>query len=150
MNDSTPSPSPLSSFRSQRRIEFADTDMGGICHFSRFFIFMETTEHLFHEAVGSSIQVRIDGDEIGWPRVAASCDYLGPVRFGEIIDIQLTVARKGRSSMTYEFLITCGERHIARGRLSSVCCLMNHPEGLKKVPLPEPFADRVEQAGDGS
>ena len=46
--------SPSSSFTTRRRIEFADTDMGGIVHFSRYFIFMETAEHQFLESLGIS------------------------------------------------------------------------------------------------
>ena len=68
-------------FRTKRRMEFADTDMGGIVHFSRFFIFMETTEHLFLEALGTSVSLELEGRKIGWPRVAASCDYKSPARF---------------------------------------------------------------------
>ncbi len=57
-------------FRTSRRMEFVDTDMGGIVHFSRFFVFMETAEHQFLDAVGTSVVLEIDGDQIGWPRVA--------------------------------------------------------------------------------
>ena len=32
-------------YRTKRKIEFADTDMAGIVHFTRFFVFMETAEH---------------------------------------------------------------------------------------------------------
>ena len=34
-------------YRTSRRIEFADTDMAGIAHFSRFYVFMEQAEHEF-------------------------------------------------------------------------------------------------------
>jgi acyl-CoA thioester hydrolase len=36
-----------SEFHATRRIEFPDTDMAGIVHFSRFFVFMEAAEHEF-------------------------------------------------------------------------------------------------------
>ena len=72
---------PLSEFRTRRRIEFADTDMGGLVHFSRFFVFMETAEHELLAALGATIHMTLeDGRTIGWPRVAASCEYLSPVR----------------------------------------------------------------------
>ena len=43
----------MHTFRTRRRVEFVDTDMGGIVHFSRFFVFMETAEHEFLEALQS-------------------------------------------------------------------------------------------------
>ena len=42
---------PIHEIRTRRRVEFADTDMGGSVHFSRFFVFMETAEHEFLRAL---------------------------------------------------------------------------------------------------
>ena len=33
-------------FKTQRRVEFRDTDTAGIVHFSNFFAYMEQAEHL--------------------------------------------------------------------------------------------------------
>ena len=42
-------------FKAIRRVEFADTDMAGIMHYSNFFRFMETAEHAFFRSLGLSI-----------------------------------------------------------------------------------------------
>ena len=73
-------------FKTQRKVEFADTDMGGIMHFARYLVFMETAEHQFLEAVGTSVTLELDGKRIGWPRVTASCEYRSPARFGDLLD----------------------------------------------------------------
>ena len=39
-------------FKLTRRIEFAETDMAGIVHFSNFFRMMEATEHAFFRSLG--------------------------------------------------------------------------------------------------
>jgi YbgC/YbaW family acyl-CoA thioester hydrolase len=145
MNDPTAS-RPLHEFRTRRRIEFADTDMGGIVHFSRFFVFMETAEHEFLRELGTSVHLEIDGQQIGWPRVSASCDYVNAVRYGDEIEIHLRVARKGAKSMTYECFFWKESELVARGRMSSVCCVLNAPEGLRSIPIPDLFAERVAQA----
>src|SRR5947208_2013483 len=59
-------------FRTTRRVEFADTDMAGIVHFSAFFRFMESAEHEFLRARGLSVVLDWDGEHLGFPRVAAS------------------------------------------------------------------------------
>ena len=64
-------PSRVRVFTTQRRIEFADTDLSGLVHFSRFFVFMENAEHLFLESLGTSIHTHVEGHELGWPRVSA-------------------------------------------------------------------------------
>ena len=68
-------------FQTRRKIEFSDTDMAGIVHFSRFFIFMETAEHEFLRSLGTSVATEDRGHKIGWPRLSASCDYLKPIEF---------------------------------------------------------------------
>ena len=82
-------------YQTQRKIEFADTDMAGIVHFTRFFVFMESAEHEFLRSLGTSVATEWDGNKIGWPRLAASCEYLSPLRFEDEVDIRLWVSRKG-------------------------------------------------------
>ena len=66
-------------FRTRRRIEFSDTDMGGIAHFSRFFVFMETAEHEFLNAIGTSVHVMVDGriQVSGGPELALTLESRG-------------------------------------------------------------------------
>lgn len=127
-------------FVTRRRVEFADTDMGGIVHFSRYFVFMETAEHQFLDAVGTSVALELDGQKLGWPRVAASCEYRSPARFGDELAIRVRVGRRGRSSMTYEFTFRRGEQLIAEGRMTSVCCVLEPGEPVRPIPIPASIA----------
>lgn len=135
-----------SEFHTQRRIEFADTDLAGIVHFARFFIFMETAEHEFLRSLGASVDMTIEGKKIGWPRLAASCEYLSPAKFEDILDIHLTVVRKGTKSMTYKFEFKRGKTIIARGQVSSACCVIESGNQLKAIPIPEVIADKIQEA----
>jgi YbgC/YbaW family acyl-CoA thioester hydrolase len=134
--------------RTRRKVEFSDTDMVGIVHFARFFVFMETAEHEFLTALGSPVLFEIDGRPIGWPRVSATCDYLAPARFGDILDIHVRVAKKGRSSLTYAIDVSREGTPIARGRVTTVCCRLDGPDGMKAIPIPSFLADRIEEATD--
>ena len=138
-------------YKTQRRIEFADTDMAGIVHFSRFFVFMEGAEHEFLRSLGSDVHFEHEGRHIGWPRVAASCQYQSPVRFGDVLDIRLEIQRKGRRSLTYRVIFTCGDRQVAVGEISCICCALSTPlpksDGrLEPVPIPAFIADQIEEA----
>lgn len=132
-------------FHTIRKIEFADTDMAGICHFARFFVFMETAEHEFLNSLGSSVATEIEGDKIGWPRLAATCEYLSPARFEDVLDIHLTVLRKGTKSMTYDFIFTRAGVTIARGQLTTACCICNPGEEIRAIPIPEFIADKISE-----
>ena len=130
-------------YHTKRRIEFSDTDLAGIVHFSRFFVFMETVEHQFLRSLGTSVSTEWDGNRIGWPRLAASCEYFHPVKFEDVLDIHLTVARKGTTSITYQFVFTKGEIEVARGQVTAACCICNPGEKLKAIPIPDFIAERI-------
>ena len=130
-------------YRTKRRIEFADTDMAGIVHFTRFFVFMETAEHEFLRSLGTSVATEWNGDKIGWPRLAASCEYLSPLRFEDEVDIHLVVSKKGTKSLTYQFHFTHHGEDIARGQLTTVCCVTNPGEKLRAIPIPDFIADQI-------
>ena len=48
--------------RAHRKVEFSDTDMAGIVHFSRLIVFMENAEHAFIEALGGSVSMHWRGN----------------------------------------------------------------------------------------
>ena len=58
-------------FATTRRVEFADTDMAGIVHFSNYLRYMEMAEHDFLRSIGFSVNGTIEGRHVGWPRVHA-------------------------------------------------------------------------------
>lgn len=134
---------PISEYRTSRRVEFADTDMAGIVHFSRFFVYMEIAEHeLLRSLLGTEAHFEYQGDEIGWPRAKATCTFISPARLGDTLDIRVLVRRKGRSSLTYGFEITCGDRRVAEGEVVTICCRMNE-KPLRSVAIPPPLAERL-------
>ena len=136
-------------FNTTRSVEFSDTDMAGIVHFSRFFVFMEAAEHAFLRSLGTSVTGNLDGRRVGWPRVGASCDYENPVRFEDVLDIVMKVIRKGRSSITYGFEFKRDGVLIARGRLSTVFCLCPPGEPFRSLPIPDFIADQIQEAEVG-
>ena|SRR3989304_6577320 len=129
-------------FHTKRRIEFADVDLAGFVHFSRFFVFMESAEHEFLRSLGTSVHTQMDGKEIGWPRLAVSCEYIRPARFEDVLDIHLTVGRKGKKSMTYHMVFEREGELIARGEVKAACCIVEPGKGFRAIDIPE----QIEQA----
>ncbi len=130
-------------YQTKRKIEFADTDMAGIVHFTRFFVFMESAEHEFLRSLGTSVATEWNGNKIGWPRLAASCEYMSPLRFEDEVDIHLQVSRKGTKSLTYQFRFTHQGTDVARGEITAVCCITNPGEKLRAIPIPDFIADQI-------
>ena len=123
-------------FRTRRRVEFVDTDMAGIVHFSNFFRYMEAAEVDFLAARGLAVKLEWEGRTISFPRVAASCDYFKPARFPDELEIVVALERIGRKSLTYGFEIFRGELLLARGRTSCVCCRFLDNQDLESMDIP--------------
>ena len=134
-------------FRTTRRVEFADTDMAGIVHFSNFFRFMEAAEVEFLRSRGLSVKMELEGLGISFPRVSASCDYFRPARFEDVLDVAVTLEKIGRKSVTYGFEFSLGGAVIARGKVSSVCCRVRADQELESMEIPAAVRDKLEGTG---
>ena len=132
-----------------RRVEFSDTDMVGIVHYSNFFRYMESAEHEFFRSLGFSVVTHQVDPPVGWPRVHAQCDYRRPLKFEDEVEIQLLVSRKKSKSLSYVFrfrkLNASPPVEVACGSLTVVC--ITHQNGeMKAVKIPKEIADRIEVA----
>jgi YbgC/YbaW family acyl-CoA thioester hydrolase len=136
-------------FRTTRTVEFGDTDMAGIVHFAMFFRYMEAAEHAFLRSRGLSVVLTWEGEKVSVPRVAASCDYLRPVRFGDELTITVEVQRIGRSSVCYGFEFFKGDDMVARGRVSAVFCRFEAEGELASWEIPAAIRSRLDP-GAGS
>jgi 4-hydroxybenzoyl-CoA thioesterase/acyl-CoA thioester hydrolase len=134
----------VASLKTRRRVEFRDTDAAGIAHFSAFFFWMESAEHELMRAAGLHVFERQpDGSECSWPRVSVSCDYRSTVRFGDELDITVSVATIGRTSVTYQFLFEHQGRSVAEGRVVAVRCLMQPGSKLTPTAIPADIIARL-------
>jgi YbgC/YbaW family acyl-CoA thioester hydrolase len=137
-------------FKATRRVEFSDTDMAGIMHFSNFFRFMETAEHGFFRALGFSVAPGGAGPQVGWPRVHAECHYHKPLRFEDEVEIHLLVAARKSKAITWQFrfrkLNTNPPVEVARGSVTIVC-VTHRPDGsMHAVSIPHEVAAKVDVA----
>ncbi len=133
-------------FRTQRRVEFSETDCAGIIHFSNYYRYMEEAEHAFLRSLGLSVQAIVEEGEIGFPRLSASCRFLRTAKFEDVLDIHLRVSRKGHSSIKYTVFFLKDGEEVARGEITCVACLRLPDRTFKPIPLPEPFVSLIEEA----
>lgn len=132
-------------FVTHRRVEFVDTDMAGIMHFSRFFLLMESVETEFLRSLGLSVSWREQpGERLGLPRVSAQCDYLRPARFEDVIECRLSIERIGEKSISYTHEFWIGGELAAKGRLTA-CCIRANAEGMRGIPLPAEMRAALEK-----
>jgi len=135
-------------FKLVRRVEFSETDMAGIVHFSNFFRYMEAAEHGFFRSLGMSIVAKVE-PPLGWPRVRAKCDFKHPLHFEDEVEIHLLVCEKRSKSLSYAFrlvkLNAAPPIEVAQGSLTVVC--VRHKEGkMQAATIPPAIAEKIEVA----
>ncbi len=134
-------------FEFQRRVEFHETDLAGIVHFSNFFRYMETAEHSFLRSLGHSIHEQLGKTEIGWPRVSATCDFRKPARYDDVLTIRLSIQEIRTRSVRYgfRFYLDLDEPPVATGSIAAVCVKFED-SGIVAVPIPDQIRTDLEAA----
>ena len=117
-----------------RRVQFHETDLAGLVHFSCFFHYMEEGEHALWRAAGLSIAPA--GSEIGWPRVAASFEFHRPLRFEDEFEIAIRVVEIKEQTIRYVCRLSCRGEKIATGRLAIICVSKRPHEGMRAIAIP--------------
>ncbi len=122
-----------SEYRLKRRVQFYETDMAGIVHFSWFFRYLEEAEHAMWREAGLSIA---GGSGIAWPRIEASFEFHRPLRFEDEFDVHLRIIAKDARTIRYEGVITKGGTAIATGKMTIKCVRKVPGEPMKSVDIP--------------
>ena len=128
-------------FRYRRRVQFSETDLAGIAHFSAYFRFMEEAEHAAWRAAGLSIGAAEETG--GWPRVAAAFDYKSPLRFEDEFEVTVYLAEITRRSIRYTFTITHDEALVGTGTMTAVCTRKENGR-LRAIEIPAEVAERLQ------
>ena len=132
-------------FTITRRVEFGDTDMAGIMHFSNFFRFMEVAESDYLRSLGLSVSWVADGVKWGFPRRAAACDYQKPAKFQDVLTVAVSLEKLGTKSVSYrfDFANQRGEP-VAVGRITAVFCRSTGPDHIEALDIPADMRAKLE------
>ena len=95
-------------YRTSIQVRFGDVDHAGIVYYPRFYIyFHEAFEDFFNDA-GMAYHRMLDGEHVGFPTVHVETDFRQPLRYGDSLDVELTVPKLSRRSATFRYV---GYRH---------------------------------------
>lgn len=86
-------------------VRFADVDHAGIVYYPRFYHYFHVAfEEFFRAKMSSGAYVElIDRRRIGFPAVRTECDYRAPLRFGDLVRVEMRIARLGGKSIRFAY-----------------------------------------------
>ena len=128
-------------------VHFGDIDHAGVVFHPVFFdYFHRTIEALFFARFGArAYAALLDEERLGLPAVRSECDFRAPVRFGDVLDVDMTVAQLGNSSVTFDFSVyrTCDDDEgepvlVAEGRTVSAIVDL---DAFRAVAIPRRLRD---------
>ena len=129
-------------FRVEYPIRLSHCDPAGQVYFPRFFdLLHDAMEDWFNLALQERFADLLMTQQLGTPTVSTQCDFLSPARFGDVLAIDLCVARMGSSSIELEFNASIEGRACLKCR-HTIC--MFSKETRKAIPIPEPLRSRMQ------
>ena len=129
-------------FNVEYPILFSHCDPAGIVYFPRLFdLLHRAMEDWFTFGLEERFADFIMKKRLGIPTVGTKVDFVGPARFGDLLRIELRVARLGSSSI--ELLIDSFVADRACFKARHTICVFSS-ETYKAVPIPDELRQRME------
>jgi 4-hydroxybenzoyl-CoA thioesterase len=93
-------------FRSFLKIRFGDIDHAGIVYYPRFLHYFHVAlEEFFGQELGVDYPTLIDMHHIGLPTVHLETDFSKSLRYGDAIEVEVSVLKIGKSSITFGYRV---------------------------------------------
>jgi 4-hydroxybenzoyl-CoA thioesterase len=126
-------------------VRFGDLDAAGIAYYPNLVNFLhEAFEDFFAGHVGRPYP-EVYREGVGFPTVKVEMEFLSPVRYGDRVQVGLTVERVGNSSVQIRYAGSVDGRAVFSARNVAVVVDM---KTFRPTPLPAWLRERFEAAMD--
>lgn len=97
----------------ERKVRFQDVDPAGIVFFAHFATYAhEAMENFFDQIEGGYADLVMER-RVGFPAVKVETQFFTPLRFGDVVRIETSVARLGTRSAVFRYRFRRGDDTIA-------------------------------------
>jgi YbgC/YbaW family acyl-CoA thioester hydrolase len=101
-------------FSARITVRFGDTDPAGLVYYPVLFHYFHAAMEEFFAARAGMTYARLVAEErVGFPTVNVRAEFFAPLVYGDEVDVEVAVARVGRSSVTFVY----GARRASDGLL---------------------------------
>lgn len=102
------------SFVTRIRVRFGDCDPAGLVYYPVIFHYCHVAMEEFFAGRGGIAYDRLMKDErLGFPTVNVQAEFFAPLVYGDEAEVEVSVARVGRSSVTFDYKVRrAGDRQL--------------------------------------
>jgi 4-hydroxybenzoyl-CoA thioesterase len=133
-------------FISEKLIRFHHCDPAGIVFYPQYFtLFHELLEDWYNRGLKLNYAEMISKDRQGLPTAHIDCDFKIPSKIGDMVQMQLSVKRIGRTSLTIGVKVCAGAE--VRVTATQVLVLISLIDGAL-VAIPDDLKARFAEFGE--
>ena len=93
-------------FSHRMTVRFGETDPAGLVYYPNIFHYLHIAmEEFFAARCGITYHRLVTEERIGFPTVQVQTEFTQPFVYGDMVVIQISVAKIGRSSLTLDYLL---------------------------------------------
>lgn len=131
-------------YTSRIRAAWVDTDAARVVHFSNYFRYCERVEEELLNMLGLDFEAIEEKYKVWFPRVSASCKYLWPIKFNQVVRVELTNLEVGEKHLRYNYkLYNESEKRLAAE--CEIVVVAASRELKKAVKIPEEVVEKVKE-----
>ncbi len=130
----------MSEFIWQVRVYYEDTDAGGVVYYANYLAYMERARSEWLRTLGFDNQTLADQQGVVFAVRRASIDYLRPARLDELLDVSLTLKKRGRASLLFEQQVRRGDVLLCQGEILLACVDVN---SFKATAIPQKIISKT-------
>jgi 4-hydroxybenzoyl-CoA thioesterase len=135
---------PANAFRARHLVRFSHCDPAGVVFYPRFFdLFSSTLEDWFQQGIDCPFGGEFMGRRnLRVPSLSIAAEFLRACRMGEFLDLDLWVARLGRSSI--DLALEGSVAGEPRLRAAWKICVIDYTN-FKSTPIPDDLRERMQR-----
>jgi len=128
------------------RVRYSEIDAQGIVFNAHYFTYFDTAITELIREINFDYKALIASEGLDFYLVKSTIEYFEPAAFDQLIEVGVSIARIGRSSLTWELAIfrKDEEECLARGELVWVCTKLGSG---KSHPLPDNLLSLINNSG---
>ncbi|MCA1614155.1 MAG: acyl-CoA thioesterase, partial [Acidobacteria bacterium] len=124
-------------FSTRITVRFGDADPAGLVYYPVIFhYFHAAMEEFFAARAGTPYARLLSEARVGFPTVSVRAEFFAPLVYGDEVDVEVSVTRVGRSSVTFEYAARRASDRVLCARSEQVQVAMNL-DARRAVPVPE-------------
>jgi len=122
------------------RVRYAETDQMGVVYYSNYLVWFEMARTEFFRSLGLDYAKMEKEKNIFLPVVESYCRYRSPLKYDDMVAVEVWIKEMGSSRLTFEYEVKRGAEAVTTGYTKHAFIDKNR----KPLPIPDDVRELLE------